>query len=52
MLLISGPWGVTDVRGMGHVLAKVCIKKGEINSTTTIQAKWYSMDNVVPFIVS
>lgn len=35
MLLMSGPWGVTDVRGMGHVLAKVCIKKGEINSTTT-----------------
>lgn len=35
MLLMSGPRGVTDVRGMGHVLAKVCIKKGEINSTTT-----------------
>lgn len=35
MLLMSGPWGVTDVRGMGHVLAKVCIQIGEINSTTT-----------------
>ena len=35
MLLIAGPWGGTDVCGMGHVLAKVCIKEGEINSTTT-----------------
>lgn len=35
MLLMSGPWGVTDVRRMGHVLAKACIQIGEINSTTT-----------------
>lgn len=27
-----GFWGVIDVRGMGYVLVKVCIKKGEINS--------------------
>lgn len=35
MLLMSGPWGITDVRGVGHAPAKVCIKEGEINSSTT-----------------
>lgn len=52
MLLMFGPWGVTYVHGMGHALAKVCIKKEKLIVLPLLYAKWYSMGNAIPLMVS